>query len=197
MIQGVSISEMFAQSMTVLTKPSIASFEQYEKRGGMREALTYVGVAAAAAAIVSFVFGLLGGIGSAIGALIIGFISPILGFLIFAFALYFVAQAQGGTGTQDEVLYTVSLYAAPIQAVTGAVSAIPILNCLALPVTLALALYQAYLAYLATRASMNVDQTKGIISVVAAIVIQIVVVGIIIGVLTGILAALHLASRGF
>jgi hypothetical protein len=39
MIQGVSINEMISQSMTVLTKPSVQSFEQFERRGGQREAL--------------------------------------------------------------------------------------------------------------------------------------------------------------
>ena len=43
MIQGVSVGDMLNQSMTVLTKPSVQSFEQFEKRGGQREALIYVG----------------------------------------------------------------------------------------------------------------------------------------------------------
>ena len=46
MIQGVSVGDMLNQSMTVLTKPSVQSFEQFEKRGGQREALIYVVIAA-------------------------------------------------------------------------------------------------------------------------------------------------------
>ena len=169
-IQGVSISDMVAQSISVLTKPSVATFEAFEKKGGQREALIYVGVAAAIVAVVSFVFGIFGGIGHAIIALVFGFIGPIVGFFLFALVLFYIARSQGGTGTQEEVFYTVSLYTAPILAVSGIVGAIPFINCILLPVQLVLTVYQAYLAYLAARSSMNLDQTKGIISVVGAIV---------------------------
>ncbi len=179
MIQGVSISEMLAQSITVLTKPSVASFEQFEKKGGMREGLIYVGVAAAVVAVVGFVFGLFSGIVGALVGLIAGFVGPIVGFFIFAYVLYIVGKQQGGTGTQDEVFYTASLYTAPLLAITGVVGRIPVLGCLLAPVTLVLAIYQAYLGYLAARSSMNLDQQKAIISVVVAILAQIVVGAII------------------
>ena len=52
-----SLSEMINSSIVVLTKPSVSTFEQYEKRGGTRDALMYVGIAAAVAGIVAFVFG--------------------------------------------------------------------------------------------------------------------------------------------
>jgi hypothetical protein len=51
---------------------------------------------------------------------------------------------------------------------------------LALPVTFALGIYQIYLGYLAARSSMNLDQNKAIITVIAAIVAQFVV-GVFIG----------------
>jgi hypothetical protein len=190
MIQGVNISEMISQSIAVLTKPSIATFELYEKRGRTKEALTYVTVAAVIVGIVGFVFGLFGGIGSAIAGLVIGIVSPLVGFYVFAYALYMVGKSQGGTGTQDEVFYTASLYTAPILAVTGIVGRIPLLGCVLAPVTLVLSIYQAYLGYLAARSSMNLDQTKGIITVVVAIIIQIIVVAII----GGIFAAIFVGS---
>lgn len=195
MIQDVSIGEMLNQSIAVLTKPSIASFEQFEKRGGMREALVYVGVAAVVAAVVGFVFGLLGGIANAFLALIFGFISPIVGFFVFAFVLYFVAQQQGGTGTQDEVFYTAALYTAPLLAITAVIGGIPFLSCLLLPVTIVLLLYQAYLGYLAARASMNIDQTKAIIAVVVAILAT-WVVGAVVGAIRVGLAVGASAVRG-
>lgn len=187
MIQGVSINEMISQSMTVLTKPSVESFEQFERRGGQREALIYVGTGAAIAGIVSMLFGLLGGIAGAIVGLIGGFVFPIVGFFVFSFLVFMIGKQQGGTGTQDEVFYTNSLYAAPILAVSGAISAIPILGCLALPVTFALSIYQVYLGYLAARSSMNLDQNKAIITMVVAIIAQIVA-GLIIGVIVGFIA---------
>ena len=170
MIQGVSIGEMLNQSMTVLTKPSVQSFEQFERRGTQREGLIYVGAAAALAGIVGAVFGLLtGGIAGLIGGLVIGIVGPLLSYFVFSFLIYTIGKSQGGTGTQDEVFYTTSLYTAPILAVTGIVNAIPFLGCLLLPVTFILGIYQLYLGYLATRSSMNLDQNKAILTVVLSI----------------------------
>ncbi len=194
MIQGVSINEMISQSMTVLTKPSVESFEQFERRGGQREALIYVGTGAAIAGIVSMLFGLLGGIAGAIVGLIGGFVFPIVGFFVFSFLVFMIGKQQGGTGTQDEVFYTNSLYAAPILAVSGAISAIPILGCLAAPVTLVLGLYQLYLGYLAARSSMNLDQNKAIITMVVAIIAQFVAIFLISMIFGFIAVALGVAS---
>jgi hypothetical protein len=182
MVQGVSISEMLNQSTTVLTKPSIQSFEQFERRGGMREAIVYIGVAAVLAGAAGLVFGLLtGGIGGAIAGLITGLVPPLLSFFVFSFVLYLVGKQQGGTGTQDEVFYTCALYTAPLLAVTGVVGAIPLINCLFAPVSLILGIYQIYLGYLAARSSMNLDQNKAIISVAAAIVAMWIVSFLIVG----------------
>ena len=174
MIQGVSIGDMLNQSMTVLTKPSVESFEQFERRGGMREALTYVIAAAVLVGVVGAVFGLLGGVIGALAGLLRG-VFALLGFYVFAWVLNYVGKTQGGTGTQDEVFYTAALYTAPLLAVTGVVSAIPIIGCLALPVTFLLGIYQIYLGYLAARSSMNLPQNPAIITVVAAIVAQFLV----------------------
>jgi hypothetical protein len=185
MIQGVSINEMLNQSMTVLTKPSVPSFEQYERRGGQREGLIYVGVACAIAGIVGLVFGLLAG--NPLGGLLSGVVRPLIAYFVFSFVIFYMGRQQGGTGTQDEVFYTTSLYTAPLQAlgsivgiVLGALVVIapPIglaLACLVVPVALALTVYQAYLGYLATRSSMNLDQNKAIITVVVAFVATLVV----------------------
>jgi hypothetical protein len=178
MIQGVSVGDMLNQSMTVLTKPSVASFEQFERRGGQREALTYVIIAAVLVGVVGLVFGLFGGIVGALAGLLRG-VFALVGFYVFAFVLNWVGKQQGGTGTQDEVFYTAALYTAPILAVSGVVGAIPLLGCLFAPVSLVLWIYQCYLGYLAARASMNLDQNKAIISVVAAIVAQVVVAAFI------------------
>ena len=97
MVQGVSISEMLNQSTTVLTKPSVQSFEQFEKHGGTREAIVYIVVAAALAGIAGLVFGLLGGISGAIIGLLGGIVRPLLSFFVFAYVLYFVGKQQGGT----------------------------------------------------------------------------------------------------
>jgi len=185
MIQGVSINEMISQSMTVLTKPSVQSFEQFEKRGGQREALIYVGVAAVIGAVLSAIFGLIGGgITGAIGGLIGGLVLPLLSFYVSAWLIYTVGKAQGGTGTQDEVFYSIALYLAPILAINGVIGSNVLFACLAFPVSLALGIYGIYLGYLAVRSSMNLEQNKAIITMVLAFVAQ-VVIGIIVASVLG------------
>lgn len=181
-----SLSEMVNSSIAVLTRPSITTFEQYERRGTTRDALIYVGVVSAAAAILAFLFSLLGGLSAAIVALITVLASSLLNFGIFAYVLFWMGRQQGGTGTQDEVFYTCALYTAPIVAITGvirALNAIPFVACLTWPVSLGLWIYQIYLGYLASRSSMNLDQNRAIISVVVAILAQILVGTFIFGII--------------
>jgi hypothetical protein len=191
MIQGVSINEMISQSMTVLTKPSVQSFEQYERRGGQREALIYVGVAAAVGAVLSAIFGLIGGgVAGAVGGLIGGLLLPLISFFVSAWLIYTIGKSQGGTGTQDEVFYTVALYLAPILAINGVIGSNALFACLAFPVSIALGIYGIYLGYLAIRASMNLEKNKAIITMVLVFVAQ-VVIGIIV---TSVLGAIGLGA---
>lgn len=194
MVQGVSIGEMLNQSMQVLTKPGVETFERFERHGGQREATVYIMVAAAISAAVSLVFGLLNGIVAALLAGVLGFILPIASFYLFVFLVYFIGKQQGGTGTQDEVFYTMALFVAPIQAVSGAVSAIPIIGCLAAPLTLALGIYQIYLGYLGVRSSMNLQQNPAIITMVVAFIAQFIIVAIISAIFAAIAVALGVAS---
>jgi hypothetical protein len=144
----------------------------------MRDALIYVGLAAAIAGLIAFVFNIFNPVGAII-TLVGTVLTSVIGFFIFAYILFFVGKQQGGTGTQDEVFYTCALYTAPLLAIVNGVSAIPVLGFCLLPITFLLGLYQLYLGFLATRASMNLDQTKAIITVIAAIVGQIIVSAII------------------
>ncbi len=194
MVQGVSINEMLNQSIQVLTKPGVETFERFERHGGQREATIYIMIAAAISAAVALVFGLLNGIVAALLGAVFGFVLPVVGFYIFVFLVYFIGKQQGGTGTQDEVFYTMSLFVAPIQAVTGAVSAIPLLGCLAAPATFALGIYQIYLGYLGVRSSMNLDQNKAIITLAAAFIVQLIIGLIIAAIFRFILAAFGVSS---
>ncbi|WP_448542535.1 Yip1 family protein [Roseiflexus sp.] len=194
MVQGVSINEMLNQSIQVLTKPGVETFERFERHGGQREATIYIMIAAAISAAVALVFGLLNGIVAALLGAVFGFVLPVVGFYIFVFLVYFIGKQQGGTGTQDEVFYTMSLFVAPIQAVTGAVSAIPLVGCLAAPATFALGIYQIYLGYLGVRSSMNLDQNKAIITLAAAFIVQLIIGLIIAAIFRFILAAFGVSS---
>jgi hypothetical protein len=182
--------------MTVLTKPSVQSFEQFEKRGGQREALIYVGVAAVIGAVLSAIFGLIGGgISGAIGGLIGGLVLPLLSFYVSAWLIYTVGKSQGGTGTQDEVFYTIALYLAPILAINGVIGSNALFACLAFPVSLALGIYGIYLGYLAIRSSMNLEQNKAIITMVLAFIAQ-VVIGIIVASVLGAIGLGAAAATG-
>ena len=194
MVQGVSINEMLNQSIQVLTKPGVETFERFERHGGQREATIYIMIAAAISAAVALVFGLLNGIVAALLGAVFGFVLAVVNFYIFVFLVYFIGKQQGGTGTQDEVFYTMSLFVAPIQAVTGAVGAIPLLGCLAAPATFALGIYQIYLGYLGVRSSMNLDQNKAIITLVAAFIAQLIIGFIIAAIFGVIFAAFGVAS---
>lgn len=197
MVQGVSIGEMLNQSIQVLTKPGVETFERFERHGGQREATIYIMLASAISAAVSLVFGLLNGVVAALIFGALGFILPVVSFYLFVFLVYFIGQQQGGTGTQDEVFYTMALFVAPIQAVSGAISAIPIIGCLAAPLTFMLGLYQIYLGYLGVRSSMNLAQTPAIITLVLAFIAQFIIGAIIGAVFAAIAAALGVAVGGF
>jgi hypothetical protein len=191
MIQGVSINEMINQSVTVLTKPAVATFEQYERRGGQREGTVYVAAAAAISGIVALLVSIFT-LGNIVGAIVIGIFTvllPIVGYFISASVIHAFGTSQGGTGTKDEVFYTVSLFLAPILAINGVIGNIPLLNCLAAPATLALGIYQIYLGYLSIRSSMNLDQNKAIITMVVSWIAQVVALFVLGFVLALILSA--------
>lgn len=179
----------------MLTKPGVETFERFERHGGQREATICIMLASAISAAVSLVFGLLNGVVAALLFGVLGFILPVVSFYLFVFL--FIGQQQGGTGAPDEVFYTMALFVAPIQAVSGAISAIPIIGCLAFPLTFALGIYQIYLGYLGVRSSMNLAQTPAIITLVLAFITQLIIGAIIGAVFAAIGAALGIAVGGF
>ncbi|HEY0604952.1 MAG TPA: YIP1 family protein [Herpetosiphonaceae bacterium] len=163
-----SLSEMFNSSIAVLTKPSVAPVEMYERRGTLQTALIYVAIAA----VVGAVIGLLGGIAGAVGS----FVSVFITFLLFTGTTYYVGKSQGGTGTFDEVAYTFSLFWVPLSlasTVIITILAITIVGlCLVPFVALAVLVAQVYFAYLAVQSSMNlVDRNKVLITLAAAAVV--------------------------
>jgi Yip1 domain len=175
----VTIPEMLSQSLEVITKPSVATFERYERAGGLQEALIYVAIGAAVSAVL--------GLGAGVSGFISGIITTVVGFLIFTGMVYFVGKQQGGTGTFDEVAYTYSLFYIPIGIVASILSfvlTITIIGILLVPAVLLAALAaQIYFGYLAVQSSMNIqDSGKAIITLVVAgigsIILQVLVIGI-------------------
>ncbi len=173
-----SLSEMFNSSVTVLTKPSISTFEMYERRGNLQSALLYVGVAAVVAAL----FGLLGGLSpetSALGGAIGGFLSVFISFLLFTGTVFYVGKSQGGTGTFDEVAYTFSLFHVPLSLIASIGTLILTITlvgiCLVPFLALAVLIFEVYLGYLAVQSSMNLtDRTKAWLTLGAAAIVTFV-----------------------
>ncbi|GAP62922.1 hypothetical protein ARMA_1345 [Ardenticatena maritima] len=175
------ITEMLNESIAVLTSPSVATFERVERNGTKQDALQYViaaaVVSAAFSAVIALIFAVVGNASmmSVIGALIRGLVIPVAGFYVFAYLVHLIGKQQGGTGTEDEVFYTIALISAPLLAFNSIIGSIPLLNCLALLFTFLIQIYMIYLTYLAVRASMNLESTPAIITTVVAWVVQFIV----------------------
>lgn len=182
MLESASVGTMISQSREVLTKPSVATFEKFEKSGGLQQALIYIGIAAA----ITGIFGIFGGI----GAFISGILSTLIGFLVFTYLVFWIGKQQGGTGTLDEVAYTFALFWGPISVLAGVLSlllTITVIGILLLPLVAIVALVaQIYFAYLAVQSSLNLPAgSKAWLVLILAAVGSFIASAIIGGVLLG------------
>lgn len=151
MAASSSVSEMFDQSRAVLSSPSVATFERFENRGTLRDALLYVGVAAA----ITGVLGLSGGL----GGLLRNVLATLVGFFVFTYLVYWIGKQRGGTGSLDEVAYSFALFWAPLSVIFAALTLlllITLIGVIFLPLVGLVALAaNVYFAYLAVQSSMN------------------------------------------
>lgn len=170
-----SIPDMLNQSRAIMTNPAVTTFEQYEKRGTITQAMIYISIA-------SVITGLLGAYAGA-GGIIFGVIGSIVNFLAFTALVFYIGQKiANGTGTWDEVAYTFSLFIAPLTVLKGVLGLIvwmlalipflgglfAIMGFFAFVIVL---LIQAYFTYIAVQSSMNIhDSTNSIITLVLAVV---------------------------
>ncbi len=166
---SVPISEMFQQSIQVLTKPSVATFEQFENKGTMRDALIYVAIGSAIIGL----FGLSGGLLAALG----GVIATVLSFFVFVYMVHFLGTKQDGTGTIDQVAYTFALFYIPLQiltAIIGFVLVISLIGLLFIPLLpLAALAASIFFGYLAVQSSMNMtDSTKIVITLLLSAIVS-------------------------
>ncbi len=146
-----SIGDMVNQSREVLTKRDTATFETFENKGGLREAMIYMAIAAA----ITGVFGL----GDGVGGFVRGILSTLIGFFVFTYLVFFIGKQQGGTGTFDQVGYSFALFYAPLTVIFAAITlilVITVVGILLVPVVGILAIIaNVYFAYLAVQSSMN------------------------------------------
>jgi hypothetical protein len=153
-----SVGDMVNQSREVLTKRDTATFETFENKGGLREALVYMAIAAA----ITGVFGL----GDGVGGFVRGILSTLIGFFVFTYLVFFIGKQQGGTGTLDQVAYSFALFYAPLTIIFAAITlilVITLVGILLVPVLGILAIVaNIYFAYLAVQSSMNLTQNSKI-----------------------------------
>lgn len=81
-----TLSSMIGQSMQLLSKPSVQTFEQLEDKGKVREAVIYVAAG-------SVITGLLG-LGAGLGGFIAGILTTIIGFLVFTYLIFYIGKAR-------------------------------------------------------------------------------------------------------
>ncbi|MDR9392321.1 MAG: hypothetical protein RI554_09870 [Trueperaceae bacterium] len=143
---------MWSHSGAVFRERDVAVFDRLEKEGTVRDALTYVAVAAA----VSGLFAL--GVGP--GAFLGNVVGTVAGFFVFVYLVYFVGSRRGGTGTLSEVAYSFALFWAPLNVAFTLATFVLVISVVGLTVVPLLAIVvlgaNVWFAYLATRASLNV-----------------------------------------
>ncbi|PYE53557.1 YIP1 family protein [Deinococcus yavapaiensis] len=164
-----SLGTMMQQSAYVLARPSVDSFERFERSGGAPQAFTYVAVVA----LVAGVFALLFNLGNApFWAFLERSLVLVAGFATFAGVAYAFGRTQGGTGTFNEVAYTLSLSYVPIALLVTAgtivLTIIPILGWVLIPVWLLLGwVAQAFYAYVGLQGSLNLRGSSNVVIVMA------------------------------
>jgi hypothetical protein len=181
---------MINSSMAVLQHPSVETFEAHEKND-LQAATIYV-------ALGGLVSGVFGAIGAAVrhtsvgGGLIGGILGAIIGFYIYLGIVYLLGKAFGGTGNFGELGYDLSLFTAPLTAVSSLLALIPVVGGI---VALVLAIYNIYLTYLGIQSGMNLPKDKAIIVMVIIFVIGAAIVACFAIVLVGMIAALSGGSQ--
>ena len=161
-----TVQNMFAQSAAVLSQPGVATFERFERRGGVREAFIYVLLAALVSGLVAALFALLPFHHVGVGEQFLNrLISIPAQFAIFTGLVYFVGQRLfRGTGTYPEVAYTFALFFVPISIASTVIGIIPVLGWL---VSFLLGLVNIFFGFLAVQSSMNIrDQGSAIVTLV-------------------------------
>lgn len=184
------ITDMFAQSTAVLSQPSAQTFERFERRGGLNQAMIFVMVAAVVSAVIAAIFAPFHSDVTVIGQLLTRLIGIPAQFLIFTGAVYLIGKNLfKGTGTFNEVAYTFALFYVPLSILGTLLGIIPVLGWLA---GFVIMIAMIYFGYLAVQSSMNLRDTT---SSVATLVLSGIASMIVSGFIGGIFATMFAVSR--
>lgn len=159
------LQDMFAQSTAVLAQPSPRTFERFERRGGLNQALLYVVVAALVSAVIAGFFGIFHSNINPLTQFFSRLIGIPLQFFAFTGLVYFIGRSLfRGTGTYPEVAYSFALFYVPLSILGTLIGIIPILGWLA---GLVIAVAMVYFGYLAVQSSMNLrDPVSSVVTLV-------------------------------
>jgi hypothetical protein len=174
---GFDFQSLFRQWQTVLTKPSIATFDAQLPSANWNVIWIGLVILGVARAIFGFISaaetaGNTHTTGPGFGTIVGGFIGVFIGFFIIAGVLYLVAKLFSGTGTFLPYAYALSLFFVPLGVISAVAGIIPVLGAL---VAIAAGLYQIYLAILATASVHRLDMGKSTAVVLIPIAILVVI----------------------
>jgi len=168
--------EMINGSIAVLTKPSVATFEEHEK-DNLTWALIYSVIAGVINAVLAAIGSQISGTGAGIGTTISGAIfGTIIGLLISWGITFGLGRAFGGTGSFGELAWGFSLFGAPLTVASSILGLIPVLGGIA---AIVLVLYNFYLSYLAIQSGMNLPSQKALYVILIEVAIAVVIGGCI------------------
>lgn len=211
---------MINGSVAVLTKPSVASFEEHEKNN-LAWALIYAAIAGVISSLINAVTaplrlgqvrqqleaaGMAGAEleamlaaqsgGGLVGSVISTLLGTIISSLIIWGIVYGLGRAFGGTGAFGELAWNISLFTSPLAVIfviIGVIgSLIPLLGGI---LAFGLFLYGLYLDYLAIQSGMNLPSNKALYVILILFLIGFTLFCLVFG--TAFLAIIGLgAARG-
>ncbi len=192
--------------LKAITRPSVATYETLVSMPDLSTGTAYAWVFVGAlvgyifAFLIGSVFGGFAGFGqpeaiipyggSGFSILLLVCVGPlvsllsVLGLMISAGITQFIATALGGTGTYGKLVYAYAAYLAPLSVIASIVGAIPVVNCLTIP----LGIYGLVLNVTAVKAVNEFGWGRAIASsflILASILVIIAVVVIVVLALLG------------
>ncbi|WP_216327138.1 YIP1 family protein [Deinococcus aestuarii] len=175
-----TLTDMFSQSSTVLTRPGPQTFELFERRGGTRQAFLYVLLAALVSAVIAAIFAPFHADTTVIGQFITRLILIPLQFAVFTGAVYLIGKHLfRGTGTYPEVAYSFALFFVPLSILGTVLGIIPILGWL---VGILISAAMIFYGFLAVGSSMNLhDATKAAVTLILSGIAYWAVGGLLLG----------------
>lgn len=195
------LEQMFRASQAVLLRPSVSTFEEYE-RNNLGWATIYVLIGSVVASLLGLVGSLLqrtsleqqladfeqelGSLPGWLTTLVLSdnslvtilsnLISALVVFFIFLFVIYLLGLLVGGNGAFGELAYDVALFWTPISVISALLSALAIgpLACISGPLLLIVGIYNVYLTFLSIQSGMNLSTGKALITVLMPVFILLI-----------------------